>query len=83
MYAHKLNINIPTNHKLTLKLPDMIPEGLAEVIILSKPLDICHCHDIPLKQKKNKKLSWEDTYKAMSESDEDWSDWADLDLEDI
>jgi antitoxin MazE len=24
------------------------------------------------------KLSWEDTYKAMAESKEDWSDWIEL-----
>lgn len=24
------------------------------------------------------KLSWEDTFKAMAQSDEDWSDWIEL-----
>ncbi len=27
------------------------------------------------------KLTWEETYKAMSDSDEDWSDWIEMDLE--
>ncbi|MEA3336616.1 MAG: AbrB/MazE/SpoVT family DNA-binding domain-containing protein [Chloroflexota bacterium] len=27
------------------------------------------------------KLSWEDTYKAMSEAQEAWSDWQDVDME--
>jgi antitoxin MazE len=29
------------------------------------------------------RLSWTDTYKAMSETDEDWSDWTELDIEDL
>ena len=29
------------------------------------------------------KLSWTETYQAIARSDEDWSDWADLDLEDM
>jgi len=28
-------------------------------------------------------LSWADTYKAMAEADEDWSDWVEPDLEDF
>lgn len=31
----------------------------------------------------DEKLSWEETYKAMVESDEDWSEWSELDLEEI
>ncbi len=31
----------------------------------------------------DQKLSWKDTYQAMAQSEEDWSDWADLDVEDI
>jgi antitoxin MazE len=29
------------------------------------------------------RLSWEDSYKAMSGTDEDWSDWTELDVEDL
>ena len=29
------------------------------------------------------KLSWEDTYKEMAEADEDWSDWVELDLDEL
>lgn len=29
----------------------------------------------------NQQLSWEETYRDMSASDEDWSDWVELDLE--
>lgn len=32
---------------------------------------------------KSGKLSWEDTYREMAASGEDWSDWADVDLEDM
>ncbi|MBN2340285.1 MAG: AbrB/MazE/SpoVT family DNA-binding domain-containing protein [Deltaproteobacteria bacterium] len=30
-----------------------------------------------------KQLSWKETYQAMAESDEDWTDWAELDAEDM
>ena len=52
--------------------------GLAEVVVI-RELD----HGILLENPAGAKLSWEDTYRSMSESDEDWSDWADLDLEDL
>ncbi len=29
------------------------------------------------------RLSWAETYREMARSGEDWSDWADLDLQDI
>jgi antitoxin MazE len=29
------------------------------------------------------RLSWEDTYRAMSGTDEDWSDWTELDIQDL
>lgn len=29
------------------------------------------------------RLSWKDTYRAMSGTDEDWSDWTELDVEDL
>ena len=31
-----------------------------------------------LKAPNYQKLSWEETYKEMAESDEDWSDWDDV-----
>ena len=36
-----------------------------------------------IKRRDSRTLSWEDTYKAMAESDEDWSDWNDLDMGDV
>ncbi len=29
----------------------------------------------------SQQLSWEETYKAMSKTDEDWSSWVEVDLE--
>lgn len=29
----------------------------------------------------NEKLSWEDTYSQMAASEEEWSDWAEMDIE--
>ncbi|HUF09987.1 MAG TPA: hypothetical protein VMO47_11740 [Rhodothermales bacterium] len=52
--------------------------GLAEVVTI-KELE----SGILIENPSGSKLSWEDTYKAMSESDEDWSHWVDLDIEDL
>ena len=38
---------------------------------------------ILIESSQDAKLSWKDTFKAMAASDEDWSDWAALDLEDM
>ena len=35
---------------------------------------------ILIEKKKDNKLSWVETYKAMANSDEDWSDWVDMDI---
>ena len=52
--------------------------GLAEVVVITELKN-----GILIENPSGSKLSWEDTYKAMSESDEDWSDWVDLDVEDL
>jgi antitoxin MazE len=51
---------------------------LAEVVTL-KELE----NGILIENPSGSKLSWEDTFKSMSEADEDWSDWIDLDIEDL
>ena len=38
---------------------------------------------ILLERNEDRKLSWADTYRAMAASEEDWSDWNDMDLEDV
>ena len=52
--------------------------GLAEVVIITE-LE----NGILIESPSGSKLSWEDTYQAMTESDEDWSDWVDLDVEEL
>lgn len=37
MLAHRLKIVIPDNHEVTLRLPDDLPPGAAEIIVLSEP----------------------------------------------
>lgn len=37
MLAHRLKIVIPENHEITLRLPDELPPGAAEIIVLSDP----------------------------------------------
>jgi len=52
--------------------------GLAEVVVLKELKN-----GILIENAAGSRLSWEDTYRAMSEADEDWSDWVDLDVEDL
>lgn len=37
MLGHRLKIVIPENHEVTLRLPDELPPGAAEIIVLSDP----------------------------------------------
>jgi hypothetical protein len=37
MLAHRLKVMIPENHEITLRLPDELPPGAAEIIVLSDP----------------------------------------------
>lgn len=37
MQAHKVQVNIPEDHRLTVDLPEGFPAGPAEVIILAAP----------------------------------------------
>ena len=52
--------------------------GLAEIVTITELED-----GILIENPSDSKLSWEDTYKEMSESDEEWSDWTDIDLEEL
>ena len=38
---------------------------------------------ILLRKEENGQLSWADTYQEMTKDDEDWSEWADLDVGDL
>jgi hypothetical protein len=37
MLAHRVKIVIPENREITLRLPDELPSGAAELIVLSEP----------------------------------------------
>lgn len=39
MRAHKLQVQIPADHRLSLELPESFPAGPAEVIILTQAQD--------------------------------------------
>ena len=58
-------IRIPKNLLMKYKL-----EG--EVILEE------HEQGLLIHSKENKKLSWEETYKAMQTANEDWTDWHNL-----
>jgi hypothetical protein len=35
MHAHKLNVTIPADHEVAIRLPDDFPAGPAEIIVLA------------------------------------------------
>jgi hypothetical protein len=37
MRAHKLNVTVPADHEIAIRLPDDFPQGPAEIIILATP----------------------------------------------
>jgi len=37
MRAHKLNITVPADHEIEIRLPDDFPPGPAEIIVLATP----------------------------------------------
>jgi hypothetical protein len=37
MHAHKLNVIVPADHEIAIRLPDDFPPGPAEIIILAAP----------------------------------------------
>jgi len=37
MHAHKLNVTIPADHEIAIRLPDDFPPGPAEIIVLAAP----------------------------------------------
>lgn len=71
---------IPIGNSKGIRLPKrlLVKYGFEEKVVI-KELD----NGILLEKEGTGQLSWAETYKAMAMSDEDWSDWADLDLEDM
>lgn len=37
MHAHKLNVTVPHDHEIAIRLPDDFPPGPAEIIVLAAP----------------------------------------------
>ena len=71
---------IPIGNSRGIRLPKrlLIKYGFDEKVVLREMEN-----GILLEREGPRQLSWTETYKDMAESDEDWSDWADLDLEDL
>ena len=71
---------IPIGNSRGIRLPKrlLVKYGFDEKVVI-KELD----NGILLEKDSADQLSWDETYKAIAGSDEDWSDWTDLDLEDV
>ena len=63
---------IPIGNSKGIRLPKELLQkyGFSESVILEEKKE-----GILLHRKKDKKLSWEDTYKSMSKEKEDWNDF--------
>jgi len=63
---------IPIGNSLGVRLPKKLLQkyGFANSLILEET----DC-GLLLRKKQEDKLSWDETYKAMAEEDEDWSDY--------
>ncbi len=71
---------IPIGNSKGIRLPKrlLVKYGFDETVVL-RELD----NGILLEKEGSGQLSWAETYQAMAKSDEDWSDWANLDLENM
>jgi antitoxin MazE len=63
---------VPIGNSLGVRLPKNLINkyGLTGSLILEET-----DHGLLLRKKHDDKLSWDETYKAMAEEDEDWSDY--------
>jgi antitoxin MazE len=61
-----------------IRLPKILISkyGFGEKIILEELPE-----GILIRPESGGKLSWEETYKAMAEEQEEWQDWAELDID--
>lgn len=62
-----------------IRLPKamILRAGLGENVVLEQTEN-----GIMIRPKREEKLSWDETFKAMAaDSDEDWTEWAELDVE--
>ena len=63
-----------------IRLPKrlLVKYGLVETVVI-RELE----NGLLIERDGEKKLSWAETYQAMSQTDEEWSDWTELDVEEI
>jgi antitoxin MazE len=63
---------IPIGNSLGIRLPKNLLQkyGLIDLLVLEET-----DQGLLLRKKDDDKLSWSDTYKAMANEDEDWSDY--------
>lgn len=62
-----------------IRLPKamILRAGLGENVVLEQTEN-----GIMIRPKREEKLSWDETFKAMAaDSDEDWTEWSELDVE--
>lgn len=61
-----------------------LPKRLLVKYGLDKTVEIKEMEDgILLRKEENSQLSWSETYQEMAKDNEDWTDWADLDVGDM
>jgi len=63
-----------------IRLPKrlIVKYGLGETVIITEL-----SNGLLIEGNEDNQLSWADTYKEIAKSDEDWSDWADLAIEEL
>ena len=63
---------VPMGNSLGIQLPKAVLQryGFADSLILEET-----AAGLLLRKQRDEKLSWDNTYKAMSEAQEDWSDF--------
>jgi antitoxin MazE len=71
---------VQIGHSKGIRIPKRLLEkyGFGEKVVLREVEQ-----GILIESDTDIKLSWADTYRAMAQSDEDWSDWSEPDLEEV
>ena len=71
---------IPIGNSEGIRLPKrlLVKNGLGKSVEIKEMED-----GILLKKEENSQLSWSETYQEMAKNDEDWTEWADLDVGDM
>ena len=71
---------VPIGNSKGIRIPKrlLVKYGLDESVEIKETEN-----GILLRKEENSQLSWADTYQEMAKEDEDWTDWADLDVGDM